>query len=433
MLLTQRWFELPGVVSEHEVQTRLKDDLINKRNDNFIIAAGRRSFKTERFLKRFFIQQSVQCENRVHYLGAPTRSQAKEIFWNDIKALCHPFVVKHTNETELKITFVSGTTLKVVGLDAFKRVQGGMAHLVGLTEMQECDAGVYTESFEPMLNDTGGMLVAEGRPLGKNHLYDLYLKGVNKVSGWGAYHWKSSEILTAKQIERAKSNQSEADYAREYDASFETEYGNPYHSFTELNVKEHTYNPNLPVIVACDFNATENPMSWNLGQTVNENGMDVTYWFKSFSNQFTHTKMMCEIVDEWFKTLPVYPRRLNFYGDYAGNRKESNSSESDWQIIERYFASLVLFRKFLKPCKSIRNSISATNGRFQNALGQRRQFVSGQYCKPLIADFQKCQWKENSRELDDRDPLRGHSCRSVDYFNDYEYPILSNSNMVSIS
>ena len=43
--------------------------------------------------------------------------------------------------------------------------------------MAEVRPEVFNQSIEPMINDVGGWVIKEGRPLGKNHLYDDYLKG----------------------------------------------------------------------------------------------------------------------------------------------------------------------------------------------------------------------------------------------------------------
>ena len=41
--------------------------------------------KTERFCKRYAIQQALNNDNWEIHLGGPTRQQAKEILWEDVK------------------------------------------------------------------------------------------------------------------------------------------------------------------------------------------------------------------------------------------------------------------------------------------------------------------------------------------------------------
>lgn len=426
LLLTPRWFEINKKALQHPAQIKLKSELSNRKYDNYVIAAGRRSFKTERFLKRYFVAESINNKNEYNYLGAPTRKQAKTILWKDLKQLSHPMMVKSKSESDLIIEYTSGSVLQVVGLQEFRRVQGGMAHRVGVTEYQDCDPEVFTESFEPMLNDTGGLWIEEGRPFGKNHFYDDFLKGLNNEKGWMNYHWTSEEVLSEEQIERAKNNLAKSDYEREYLASFETEFGAPYYAYSNLNHHKAELNPNQDILVMCDFNATEKPMSWNIGQVILHQGCDSTYIHKTLSYQFTNTATMCEIlIDEFDELFGDKRKGLNliFYGDYAGTHDTSNSSASDWEIIEaRLRGKVSTIEKRIKPCLSIRDSVASTNARFCNANNQRRLFVNPEGCKPLILDFEKVQWKSNGRELDDKDDLRGHACRALDYYNDYDFP-----------
>ena len=162
-------------------------------------------------------------------------------------------------------------------------------------------------------------------------------------------------------------------------------------------------------------------MSWNIGQRLIQGVTDVTHWVNTMSYQFTNTETMCGILDDYLKSNSGYPKHLIFYGDYAGRAMKSNSSYSDWQIIENYFRNKCKFEKRIKPCKSIRDSIAATNAQFCNANNERKQFVVKANCQDLIKDFEYCQWKDNGKELAETDVRRGHLCRAVDYYNDYEH------------
>jgi len=417
------------------VQKKLETDIIENNYRNYIIAAGRRSFKTERFAKRLLIDKCVDPRNysKRYFAGAPTRQQAKEIFWDDLKKLALPQYVQKVNETSLKITFTNGSTIRVIGLKEFKRVQGQLMHGIVLSEYQDCDPGVYNESIEPMINDTRGWCIKEGRPFGKNHFFDDFLRGKQKQKGWCSYHWTSEDILSAEQIEEAKANLAKPDYEREYKASFETATQRPYYSYTEKNNKRTEFLPHLPMIVTCDFNAQEKPMCWVIGQRHKQGNTEVTYWHKALSFQYTNTLTMCRILDEdHLQALQGgYPRQIIFYGDYAGRKHTSNSSTNDWEIIENYFSRKTRIEKRIKPCLSIRDSIGATNAQLCNSKGEVRQYVDPVNCVELIKDWEYCAWKDNGRELDERDPLRTHLCRAVDYYNEYEYSIRGRPEAVS--
>ena len=427
LLFTERWFEVNPKAINHPTQIKLEKDFNFKLYRNFTIAAGRRSFKTERFAKRLLISECLKDENnkKVYFAGAPTRQQAKEIFWEDLKKLAPAKFIKKVREVDLRITLLGGASIKVTGLKEFKRVQGQLMHGIVITEYQDCDPGVYNESIEPMINDTRGWCIKEGRPFGKNHFFDDFLKGRQGQKGWQSYHWTSEEILSKEQIDEAKANLAKPDYEREYKASFETASQRPYYGYTEKNNKRTTIMPELPLIVACDFNAQEKPMSWVVGQRHKHGGKEITYWHRSLTYQYTNTITMCGILDEdYFRTLAGgYPKKIIFYGDYSGGKQTSNSSFSDWDIIKNYFSNKTDIEILKRPCLSIRDSIAATNGQLCNSKGEIKQYVDPENCKELIKDWEYCAWKDNGRELDDRDPMRTHLCRAVDYYNEMEYPI----------
>lgn len=426
-VLTARWFDINPKALNHPVQKKLNDDFRKNRFRNYLIAAGRRSFKTERFAKRLLINEILKKKShrKIFFAGAPTRQQAKEIFWDDLKRLTPPGNIKRVIETSLKIEINGGGTLRVIGLKEFKRVQGQLMHGIVISEYQDCDAAVYNESIEPMINDTRGWCIKEGRPFGKNHFFDEFLKGKQGQKGWQSYHWTSEDILSKEQIEEAKANLAKPDYEREYKASFETATQRPYYSYTEKNNKRTEILPHLPFIVACDFNAQDKPMSWVVGQKNIEGTREITYWHKALSFQFTNTITMCKILDEdYFMALCAgYPKKIIFYGDYAGKKHTSNSSYNDWEIIENYFRNKTNIEKRIKPCLSIRDSIGATNAQLCNSKGEIKQFVDPENCRELIKDWEFCAWKDNGRELDERNPVRTHLCRAVDYYNEYEYSI----------
>ncbi len=427
LFLTDRWFAVNPKALNHPIQKMLYSDFKTMKFRNLIIAAGRRSFKTERFAKRLLVKECIdESKNgRIYFAGAPTRQQAKEIFWDDLKKLTPQDLLLKISETALRITFKGGSSIKVIGLKEFKRVQGQLMHGIVITEYQDCDPGVYNESIEPMINDTRGWCIKEGRPFGKNHFFDDFLKGRHGQKGWQSYHWTSEDILSQEQIEEAKSNLAKPDYEREYKASFETASQRPYYSYTEKNNKRTSIMPDFPFIVACDFNAQDKPMSWVIGQRQKHGNSEITYWHKALSFQFTNTITMCGILDEdYFKTLSGgFPKKIIFYGDYSGRKHTSNSSFNDWEIIENYFSNKTEVELKIKPCISIRDSIGATNAQLCNSKGEIKQYIDPGNCKELVKDWEYCSWKENGRELDERDPLRTHLCRAVDYYNEYEYPI----------
>jgi hypothetical protein len=419
MRITDRWFPLPDRVKKHVVQSTLLHLMTTFAYQYFVIAAGRRSFKTERMLKRFFVWLAITTRNKRYFLGAPTRPQAKQIFWNDVLDLLpDTAIVGNPNRTELSVKLISGSEIHVVGLEAYKRIEGVPWHGAGITEYQEIDPEFFGRTLQPILTDTQGIAVLEGRPIGKNHFYDDFLRAQTDDK-WYSSTWPSADVLAPEQIQDARRMLAEMDFRREYEADFESGGQRTYYAFSEANIRRSNIDASQPVIIACDFNATEKPMSWVVGQHI----AGITHWHRSLSHTYTHTRTMCEVLDVEFQSWSSYPSHLIFYGDWSGIKNTSNSSDSDWEIIESYFSGRAKYEKRIKPCKSVRNRAAATNALLCNALGDRRMFVDPS-CEALMRDWQRVGWKSNGIELDDGgDVSLTHSSDAVDYFSDYEYPI----------
>jgi hypothetical protein len=416
-VLTQRWFPIPEIARQHPVQMACRASKTQFK----VIAAGRRSFKTERFIKRHLVHCGIKHTDEMMFAGAPTHAQVKLIFWDDIKALTPPWCIKDISESELFIKFRGGSRLKLVGLDAYQRIEGTRWTRAAVTEMQKVDPQFFPNTLQPILNDTGGEGILEGRPLGMNHFHDLYCKANTEPQRWSSFHWKSSDILTPAQIDAALSDLALEDYQREYDASFEASSQRVYYSYSALNNQQRRMTLDRPVIVTCDFNAMEKPMSWVVGQMDGAN----VYWSKGLVHQYTNTERMCTLLEEWLVKCfdGKFPADLFFYGDYSGMKHTSNSSRSDWEIIVEHFRNKSKVTRKTKPCLDVRDRNASTNGRLCNAKGERRMFVDAKECKELVKDWEQVTRKENGIDLDGSDPRRTHSSDAVDYFSDYEFPI----------
>ncbi len=444
---TERWFRLPALVRVHPVQNKLFTYSNEKKAIEScelffkyskiqykVVAAGRRSFKTER-AKRKFVIKAMYLPNMHYFMAAPTRGQAEKIFWNDLKELSPKwYLKKRPQEAKLVVTFKNNSSISVVGLEEYERIEGVLWHGGVISEFQKTDPLFFGKTLQPILNDTGGECILEGRPLGKNHFYDLFLQEKKAPDDWKSFHWTSEEILTEKQINDAKRDLSPEDYAREYLASFDTGSQSVYYcykadDFPKGNNIRGLYEKikgeyvnglkNWTFILTCDFNVAEYPMSWTLGVRDGE----IVYWIKSFSFQYTNTLQMCEIIDREFESWGKYPNRLIFYGDYAGTHLSSNSSLTDWQIIERYFESRSAVEIRIQRTDNIRDRVGATNSRFLNTLGERRMFVDPEECFPLVRDLEKVEWDYTGRKLNGNNPLDTHNSDSISHYCDYEFNI----------
>lgn len=419
-LVTDRWFPIPEAALSHKEQRRLRAAILDDSGPQFlVISAGRRSFKTERFAKRDAVRYCLENRGKRVFCGAPTRTQAKSIFWRDLQDLVPSWAKGSVGQTDLVIHFRNGSELHVVGLEAHRRIEGVRWDRAYITEMQEVPEEFFSSTLEPILNDTGGRGIFEGRPVRRDYFFDMFNRQKQEPNRWASFTWTSEGILTEEQIENAKRTLAEEDYKREYLASFDIGGQRVYYAFSEENLLEYEINHALPLIVTFDFNSSVMPFSVNIGQEFDGK----TYWYKSFSHTYTNTEQMCEILDQEFLSWRHYPAVIELYGDYSGGRSTSNSTRSDWETIQTFFRGKTRTNLHTKPCQKIRDRVAATNARLRNVLGEVRMYVHPQNCTALIEDFLRVQWASNGIQLDGRDPKRTHSSDSVDYYSYYAHPV----------
>ena len=91
-----------------------------------MVPAGRRSGKTE-LAKRKLIVEALSAQgwpDPRFFAAAPTRDQAKAIYWNDLKAMVPRLLVADRSESNLTLTLRNGAEICVVGMDRPERIEG---------------------------------------------------------------------------------------------------------------------------------------------------------------------------------------------------------------------------------------------------------------------------------------------------------------------
>ncbi|MCK4739728.1 MAG: hypothetical protein KAT46_07240, partial [Deltaproteobacteria bacterium] len=223
------------------------------------MVSGRRSGKTELAKRRLVISLKNQRPWQFprYFAAAPTRDQAKRIFWEDLKALTPKSWIKKVSESDLCIKTIFGSELWVVGMDKPQRVEGVAWDGGILDEFANMRPLVWSENVRPALSDRTGWCWFIGVPEGLNHFKDLAdYAGSGLDPEWGFYSWFSSDILPSKEIESARRELDPRIFRQEYEASFEGASGRVYHAYRRsLHEDENAiFDPARPLIVCMDFN-----------------------------------------------------------------------------------------------------------------------------------------------------------------------------------
>lgn len=450
--LTDRWNPL----RYHPEQARL----LNSPARFKVVPAGRRSGKTER-AKRKLIRTAISAESKFadpHYFAAaPTRDQAKRIYWDDLKALSPRSLVHRISETELTIWYKMGSSLSVLGMDKPARIEGSPWDGGVLDEYGNMKEVAWGAHVEPALADREGWCWLIGVPEGRNHYYETYNRALGELNianggDWDAFTWKSSDILPAHIIESARRNLDDLTFQQEYEASFVNFQGQAYYPFDRAvhcaNLSD-AYNPSADLVLCFDFNvdpgiavicqeiefprklatvSTEikgRTMFSNVAQPATEGtGVLGEVYIPRNSN----TPAVCRrFIQDW----GGHAGRILVYGDATGGARGTAQTEgSDWDLVKKelygHFGPERVFFRVPRANPTERSRINAVNTRLRSGDGTIRMMVDPVKAPNVVKDFEGVRLLEGgSGEIDKKsDPKLTHSSDGVGYYVVAEFPIM---------
>lgn len=412
-----RWYPLKDIPE----QLRLRDEVKRFK----LVPAGRRSGKTERF-KRFLAKQAMRNPNELYFAAAPTYSQVKKIFWDDLKLLTfssiHP---KRPSESDLKIFLPNGSEIHLIGLDKPERFEGIPWTGGGIDEIADVKSDAWQANIFPALNtvnplrpDYRAWCWLTGVPDGLNHYYDLCEYA--KTSGdpeWAVYHWLSADILPPDVIAAAKRVMSAKQYKQEFEASFETATGRIYDDYSEANQVRSTIEPHEQLMWMHDQNYT--PLSSAIGVR----RLDGLYLLDEIVLTSAVSRQAALEFVERYKDHKN--RKVLIYGDPAGRAGEKHGHASDYTDIEDVLrAHHWQFERRVKPAHpSIKDRQNAVRAKIRTADGHRSLFVNPErapYCHKGLATVQL---QKGSTFQEDQTNEYQHITTAIGYCVDYEWPI----------
>lgn len=163
--------------------------------------------------------------------------------------------------------------------------------------------------------------------------------------------------------------------------------------FSDENVREISYNCELPVHICCDFNV--DPMCWVLAHKTD----DKVFYFDELAIENTTTAKACE---EFFARYPNHKGEIIINGDASGDNRSCTSEYTNYMIIKKKFAHFgyenvqIRIRAFNPP---IKNRITAFNSKIKNANGDINIFISPK-CEKLLYNINNLRYKEGTSLLD---------------------------------
>ena len=194
-----------------------------------MVCAGRRFGKTH--LARDELTNKALLLRKYIWYVAPTYRQAKELMWRPLKEFIPRSYILNKNETELSMTLITESVIKLKGADNPDSLRG--AGLDFIIYDESAFQGKYVwDVTQPMLSDKLGSALWITTPAGYNWFYDLVMENKDQRT-WAYYHYTTMQggNVPEEEIERAKRNMDPRMFRQEYEASFENLAGRVYYAF----------------------------------------------------------------------------------------------------------------------------------------------------------------------------------------------------------
>jgi hypothetical protein len=402
-----------------------------------VLVAGRRFGKTELALAELFRAARTTPNSTVWYV-APSEKLAKRIVWHRLKNITRRLWARKPSEQNLAIHLTNGSAIVVKGGFHPDSLRGEGLDFVVLDETADLKPEAWTNSLRPSLADRQGRALFIGTPKGRNHLFNYFELAQSHPDDWAAFQFTTEEggIVQKSELESAGRAMDPNTFRQEFEAQF-TAIGNyrAYLSFDrESNIRDVRFEPSQPLIWSLDFNI--DPMCMLLMQRTGDD-VNVLEEIAVRSNSNT-TEEACRIfvkhAEPYLKIVSRIhgPLDVQVYGDASGHQRRTCATDTDWNLIRQFFASIHKGTIHIS-CRQanvnphVRDRINCVNARLRNHFGQPQLFISPG-CKELIRDLEEVCFTTDSTgaptsELNKSDRHRTHLSDALGYYLSQIFPL----------
>lgn len=380
-----------------------------------VVVAGRRWGKTR--LSKVSIIRFASQPNRYIWYVSPTYRMSKQIMWAELVDTIPVTWIKRLNETLMRIELVNGTVIELKGADKPDTLRGVGLHYIVLDEFQDMKSGVWKMVLRPTLATTGGHVLFIGTPKAYNHLHEVWTlgqPGPKKSKQWKSWQFPTitSPFVPKEEIESARRDMGEKEFAQEFLASFENMSGKVYYAFDRKNnvSDKCVFNPRLPIWIGQDFNI--DPMSSCICQ-LQPNG---EIWVvDEISLLSSNTQEACEEIERRYWR---YMNNIVIYPDPAGGAKQHARGETDLDIFrEKGFRKI----KYRRKHPAVADRVNAVNRMIRSANGEIRLYVNPK-CRNTIMALEQTIYEEGGRNVD-KDQGVEHMADGLGYMMELEFPV----------
>ena len=282
-----------------------------------VVCAGRRVGKTVLAINEMAGKAYSRKGMNIAYV-APTYQQARDIAWIQLVELVKPIAVK-INETRLEITIQTQdkgkSMISLRGWESIETLRGLAFDFIVLDEiasMKNWETN-WNTIIRPTLTDREGNVLFISTPKGFNHFYDLFNLYKDPVKGrdYESFHFTSYDnpYLPIAEIENAKRELEEDQFAQEYLADFRKTQGLVYKGFDRV---KHVY-------TEADYNVVDRLVGVDWGWT---NPAAVYLICKDSDSNYW-------ITTEFYKSGKTTDEIIEIAKSYRGNKYYPDPAEPD--------------------------------------------------------------------------------------------------------
>jgi phage terminase large subunit len=198
-----------------------------------------------------------------HYV-APYYGQVKRIAWKYMQQFTRGVPGIDHNQSELLTTFPNGATIQLLGGDNIDSHRGIYSDYAVLDEYAQMHPALWGEIFRPALSDRKGGALFIGTPKGHNGFFDKW-EQAGTLPNWyrKLITVTESGALDAEEIEAARREMTEAEFAQEYLCSFEAAikgafFAKEIAAIDQLGkITSVPHDPNLPCVTSWDLGISD--------------------------------------------------------------------------------------------------------------------------------------------------------------------------------
>jgi len=370
---------------------------------------GRQSGKTTYGIDKMTYKPLQGRAGGIYWFIEPTSDVAEVAFNRHWKQTPAELLACKPNETERKITFINGATVFYKSGEVFENLRAETLDGCIIDEVRQQDKNLWPRIVRPMLAARKGWCDFLSTANGFEHFYDLFERArMDQTGEWAAFHAPSWEAWwwTPDEIESAKRDMSDAEFAQEIGAEFrDLHTGKAYTSNGEHN---HAYKspftfdmnlvaPHLPVVLGCDFNVGH--MRWVLMQFRNRE----SYAFDEIAVDNTNTEECAGVLVDKLEVLRDQGLlegrpQVRICGDATGESRSSKATQSDYDIITAALtrAKLSWTNDTPKANPPVKHRVNTVNKRLRAADGSTTAYYHPINCAKLRRDLERTSWKDGA-------------------------------------